>query len=324
MFKTFTQFVTQIIRAIENTGILVVRESNKKLDQLRDSLVDNTYTVHVDNPQTKVDVKGTVIVGNQAKLEKKIELVTKAVRDLNKVLPSLKEVTVKNQKDFPDFPKSFEVSNLASISKDTRITNINMIVDAVNDLNKKVSKLKLDPTIKVEAPKIPAPVVNVPKQSTPVVNVHEKEVDLSALNDLVEFWQSLTKNAKKSLSVRLSDGKKFYKALDELVEATANVPLPFQTLDGDSTRARVDRNHHLEVTTFDTWGLNNTEKLGDELNYFGRQNVEGEYIIMRIVDDGILQTIRYASIKNNSDVTNYTDAWDQRGTLNYGLVAEVF
>lgn len=321
MFQIIRQITEQIINSIQNTGIAVAKSVNSKIEELKGVITTHKYQVEVQNPTEKVEVKGTVVVGNQAKLEKKVDDVNKAIVTLNKLIPTLKKIEVTNQKAFPEFPKDIRVSNLHD---STRISNINMIVDSVDDVKKAISKLKMDPQIKVEAPVIPTPVVNVPKQAPPVVKVTQKEVDMSALTDILTFWQSLTESAKRSLSVRLSDGKEFYKAIDRLSESVANNVFPFVDETGYPTAAKVDKNKNLVMTTADTWGANHTEKDGTT-SYFGKEDVDGRWAIIKIVElvtDN--ETLTYATIVNNPGIDNYSDAWDSRSTLNYNLYSEAF
>jgi len=317
MYETITKLANEFIKSIQNTGVFVVKSANKKADELKKILSSNTFSVMVKNPQKKVDVKGTVVVGNQSKLEKKIDKLEKAISKISDILPSLKEVEITNHKSFP---KSVKVSNL---SDKTRVQNLNVVVDALDEVKKVVSKLKLDPQIKVSAPKIPAPVVKIAKQPAPVVKIQEKEVDLSALNDLTDFWQSLTKSAKKSISVRLSDGKKFYKAMDKMIEvATANNSSHFRYYTGGEARPIVNKNDELQVTVNDTWEVNDTQRVSNVLTYFGEESVDEKWRVRKVTKSGTLTAIRHATIKNNSSIEGYDEAWVERTSLEYGLVRE--
>jgi len=241
MLKIITNLTKSIIDSIQNTGVAVVKSLHIKIDEAVKSVLSHTFPVKVINPQESVKVSGEVKVTNQIKLDelsKKLDILKQAV--VNYQAPDKIEV-----KNFPkwDFPKEIKVSNL---NNKAEVSNLNVVVNALGEVKKAVDKLKLNPEIKVE-PRIEPPIVNVPKQDPPIVNLQEKEVDLSALKDLLEFWQSLTVNAKKSLSVRLSDGKEFYKAVDRIAESVANVPLPFKNENGDEARATVDDNGNLQV-----------------------------------------------------------------------------
>lgn len=313
-WKLLQGIITQIINAIQNTGVAAVRSLSK-------TITTHTYKVKVDNPVKEVKVEGRVKVQNQKDVEREVKAVAQAVKALEKALAPLKTVKVENFPKYPEFPKFPKFPEFPKIPETTTVSNLNIIVNAVGELEKAVGKLKLDPTIKVEAPIIPAPVVNIPKADPPVVNVEKP--DLSSIETLVEFFEGLS--AKKPLPTRLSDGSKFYKAVDRLADVvTANNTSDFMDENGDPTRARVNSNSEMVVTTADTWGLNHSEEI-DLITYLGKQDVTGEYRIMKIVDDGNgLKTLTYASIRNNPTVDNYSDAWDNRATLDYGLISEAF
>lgn len=237
-FKLVKEIVAEIIKTIQNTAIAAVQA-------IRKTITSHTYSVKVKNPIKEVKVSGKVQVLNQISLKQTNSLLEK----LKTAVASFKvpdKIEVKNfpkYPEFPKFPKKIEVSNLLD---KTTVTNLNIVVNALGEVKKSISKLKLSPKIKVDAPKIPTPVVNVPESPAPIVNVEKP--DLSALNDLVKFWQSLTVGAKKSLSVRLTDGKRFYKAVDKLAEIAGSRSVsPFVTMDGDETRALVDRKNRLVV-----------------------------------------------------------------------------
>ena len=320
MFQTISEIVEQVIKSVQNTGIFIGKLLQKQFDELKGVITTHKYQVEVQNPTEKVEVKGTVIVGNQTKVEKDIKDVVSKLQELKKAIPSMMKVQVTNQEKLL-FPKSFEVTNFPD---KTKVLHLEDVIDELEKLNEAIGKLKLNPEIKVASQKIPAPIVNVPKQPAPVVKITEKEVDLSALNNLTEFWQSLTTSAKKSLSVRLTDGTKFYKAIDEFIESTANVSMPFANLNGDSVRAIVDGNQNLITTVTDTWGTNNTIQVGD-LTYLGKEDVDGRWSILRIyepVEND--KTLNYATVVNNPLITSYLDAWDSRAGLVYGIYSEAF
>ncbi len=313
-FKFVNSLIKQIIDAIQNTAIAAVRSING-------TITNHTYKVDVKNPVKSVTVEGRVKVQNQKDVEREVKSVAQAVKNLEKALAPLKTVKVENFPKYPEFPKFPAFPKFPEHPKAIEVSNFRSVIDALDGLEKVVGKLKLDPKINVAAPIIPETVVNVPKAAPPVVNVEKP--DLSAINTLVEFFQSLS--AKKPLPTRLTDGKEFYKAVDRLADVvTANNSSDFMDIDGAEARAVVNGNNELVVTTADTWGLNHSEEI-DTTTYLGKQDVGGQYRIMKIVDDGNgLKTLTYASIRNNPTVDNYSDAWDDRASLTYGLISESF
>lgn len=314
-FKIVQEITGNIISSIQNTGIASVKAITK-------TLINHTYPVKVINPQTKVEVKGTIIVANQKKLEDQIKSLQKEVIQVKKLLPSLKNVTVSNPTKipaypkFPDFPKELKVSNL---SDKTEVSNINLVVTALEELQRKVDKLKLNPEIKVEAPIIPAPVVNIPKQETPSVNVEAP--DLSSITKIIEFLNDI--GVKNPLAVRLSDGQKFYKALEKMAEIYAGSTFSaFQDMSGGESRAILNRNNEVQVTVSDTWDVNDVEKVDSNTTYFGEGSVDGKWRVREVIKDGILTHVRHATIRNNSGYSTYNQAWNDRVNLEYGYAME--
>lgn len=318
MLKIITNLTKSVIDSIQNTGVAVVKSLHIKIDEAVKSVLSHTFPVKVINPQESVKVSGEVKVTNQIKLD-----------ELSKKLDSLKQAVISYKapdkievKNFPkwDFPKEIKVSNL---NNKAEVSNLGVVVNALGEVKKAVNNLKLNPEIKVE-PKIEPPIVNLPKQDPPIVNLQEKEVDLSALKDLLEFWQSLTVNAKKSLSVRLSDGKDFYKAMDRLAEVvTANTSTGFQYYGGGEARAIVNKNNELQATISETWYANDTDEVDQNLTYHGEESVEGKWRIYKVVIDGSTTSYRYATVKNNPDIGGYDEAWSNRAELSYDFVKNV-
>lgn len=317
MLKIITNLTKSIIDSIQNTGVAVVKSLHIKIDEAVKSVLSHTFPVKVINPQESVKVSGEVKVTNQIKLDelsKKLDILKQAV--VNYQAPDKIEV-----KNFPkwDFPKEIKVSNL---NNKAEVSNLGVVVNALGEVKKAVNNLKLNPEIKVE-PKIEPPIVNLPKQDPPIVNLQEKEVDLSALKDLLEFWQSLTVNAKKSLSVRLSDGKEFYKAVDRIAESTTNFSFPFTNLGGDAVRAIVNRFNELMVTTSDTWDTNHVDRSTPNITYYGEESVDGKWRIRKVVINNNIETYTYATNTNNPSIASYPNAWQDRQTLVYSRIGQV-
>jgi len=281
--------------------------------------------VKIQNPQKTIGVTGSVKVTNQADVEKQIKNIALAIRELQKPLKNLKEVKVNNFPvaerfpKFPAFPTSFKVDNQPT---EMKMSNVKEILIALQKLENSISELKLNPEIKVAAP-----VINVPKAEAPVVNVkapiiNVEKPDLSDITKIIEFLTKLT--STNPLPVRLSDGKKFYNALQHMADIYAGSSFSaFQDATGVEARAMVDRNNNLLTTVNDTWGLNHSEEIADT-TYLGKQSVSGEYRIIKIVDINGFQTLTYASIRNNQNTITYNDAWQNRGSLQYGFIMDAY
>lgn len=312
--QLINEILSKIIKTIEDAAVATVRSLSK-------TITTHTYKVEVKNPVKKVGVEGAVEVTNHPDITPEIKKLVAAIEGLKKPLTPHKGVKVENFPKFPafpQFPKEFKVSNL---SNKTELSNINVIVNALGELEKVVKKIKLDPTIKVEAPivNLPAPTVKVEKTPSPVVNVEAP--DLSEFKKIMKFLESL--DAKNPLAVRLSDGVKFYKAVDRLAEAyVANNSAPFQDFGNNDARPVVNRNGELQVTVADTWDVNDVEKVSSALTYFGEESVDGKWRVREVVRAGVLTTIRHATVRNNPDVDGYGNAWIDRADLVYGYARE--
>jgi hypothetical protein len=312
-FKIIKEIVTQIINAIQNTGVALGKSINQTLQT-------KTFPVEVKNPVKDVSVKGEVKVTNLVLLNE-TNLLLKKLKDVVISYKAPTTIEVKNFPKYPEFPKfptKMEVTNIPNISFEK---DLNVVVTALGEIKKKISDLKLDPKIQVDAPIVPAPIVNVPSQKPPVVNVEKP--DMTPIKELVEFWQSLTESAKKSISVRLTDGTKFYKAVDKMVEiATSRNASPFVSSTGDEIRARVNDRGQLETTTTEIWGTNNYfSNAGTE--YLGQEDVNGNWVIKKVVTDGNEKIHTYATNTNNASVI-YEDAWENKTTLVYSQYYSAF
>jgi hypothetical protein len=316
-FQLFQRALEQLIKAIENSAVATVRAVTK-------TITTHTYEVKVNNHPKTIDVrKGNVIVTNQKNMEAEIRKVKASIDALSKIIPQLKEVTatVKNPTKIPPFPKfptEMSVTNL----KDVPVVDVRNVIFALDEVTRQIKKLKLDPQITIEAP--PAPIVNIPKADAPIVKFEEREIDLSSLKELRTFFEELIGDPTRPLPVQLSDGKKFYKALDEVVQAVSSSRSvsPFVTKDGDETRATVNRNGELQVTVNDTWDVNDTEKASTTLTYFGEESVDGKWRVRSVTKSGNLTSIRHATARNNSSYTGYEAAWNDRENLDYGYARE--
>jgi len=58
------------------------------------------------------------------------------------------------------------------------------------------------------------------------------------------------------------------------------------------------------------------------ITYVGMEDAGGNWLVMKI-DESSGVSISYATIKNNSDVSSYSNAWSDRASLSYGNFSEV-
>lgn len=280
--------------------------------------------VQVQNPTKKVEVTGEVKVSNTQPLLNALGGVVLAINGLKKPIMADKSVKVTNLKDikFPEMPK------MPEYPKEMKISNMKEFTEAVEKVAEFVAKIKYDPrievnptpiTVKPPIVNVEAPVVNVPKQEPPIVNVEKP--DLSDIKKLVKFFENL--NSKNPLAVRLSDGQKYYKALEKMAEIYAGTNFSvFQTTDGSEGRAILNNRNELKTTISDTWDANDIDKVSTTLTYFGEETADGTWRVRKVEKSGTITSIRHATKRNNDGYTGYEAAWANRATLNYGFARE--
>ena len=301
-----------LIESIKNSTVFVV----KRIESGFLSLKNHIFDVRIKNGV--LPVKGSVTVKNQLDIRPEIQ---NASNEIKKAISELKEfyVIVKNQKEFP---KSIEVSNFTN---KVRLLNIGVIIDALNDLNKTIKSIEVSPNVNVKVPKQEPPVINIPKNPKPIVNVETEKVDLTPIYDLLKFWQSMSKDAKHAISVRLTNGKKFYEAVNKIGDIVAGTSgSQFVDSGGYTANAIVNKNNELQVTTSDTWGINHIDQTDPNITYYGEENVDGNWRIRKIDENTSVSQITYATKQNNPTYSDYNSAFNNRLSLNYDTYSNVF
>lgn len=300
-----------MINAIQSGFVALGRSLNDSLSK--------TLKVRVENPQKKVEVSGKIEV-DQSITHNKLGGIILALLALKKSLKPKEEVRVSN------FPKPLPFPKIPSYPKEIKVSNMikevsfKTVVDAIGKLREVFEKKDFSPKIEVSPPvvNVPAPIVNIPRQPTPQVNV--EALDLSDLTKIIDFLNGL--GPKNPLPVRLSDGKKFYKALEKMAEIYAGSSFSaFQDSTGQSAMAMLNKNFEVKVTTSETWALNNTHKTG-AFTYLGEENIDGIWRVTRVEKDAEFNIMRYATSKNNPTIKNYDEAWASHESLEFDRVSE--
>lgn len=305
------KLVQSVISSIQNTGLFVVRSIIR--------LSNKTLSVKVTNPQDKIKVEGKVEV-DQSATHGKIGGIILAINGLKKALKPKDKVEVTNMVKIPPYPKFPELPKFPEFPKGFDVNNFKELVPSLQKMANMIREIDVRPHVKVEAPvvNVPAPIVNVPKQPTP--DVHVEAPDMSELSKIMTFLEGI--GVKKPLAVRLSDGAKFYKALEKMADIYAgSSSMPsFQDTSGNPGMATLNRNHEVQVTVSDTWIANDTDTVGDT-TYVGEETVDGRWRVRKIVKVVDVNTITYATSKNNPSISSYNDAWTARATLDYQRVS---
>lgn len=303
---TLVEALGRILRTIESSSIASVK-----------TITSTLYRVEITNPVKKVEVKGTVTVGNQRKLEDQNRRLLEAVKKLPTKFPDIPAIP-----KYPDFPREMTVTNpVETVS----VKDFAKVIEQLNALNKTVAKL---PTRFPEPVKIP-PYPKFPSfPQFPKIPAFPSEIRVSNPVDKVEitnFEVLLTalfnQDPERYLNVRLTDGEEFYKAVRQLTTTMSRERIPFKKADGTPHEALIDDQRRL-VVTLGEYGINNERTIGNT-TYTGNEDASGNWYIMRVVTGGGTE-IRYASAINNEEISGYQAAWDNKTDLQYSTYSEAF
>jgi len=298
-FELVQKIVATIIRTVENSAVMSVR-----------ALKAHTFSVRVSNQPSTQSIKGTVTVGNQKNIEKLLAKLTVAVAKLPTVYPETKIPS-----PLP-YPKEISVSNLESVPQADlkRVEELLMkLVREMKALPKEYPKQEKFPTIPA-FPKFPEFPKQLPFPTSMKVNVPTE----IRVNNLKELFEDLTgKDPKKHLNVRLSDGKEFYKAVQEIMTAGRS-KLPFVNTQGQDIPAHVD--HQQRIVLSPDYLIVDEETISGT-TYTGNERFDGRWFLMRIQTSPT--RIRYASFGNNDQYTSYKNAWDNKVILVFDYPSKV-
>jgi len=290
-FKVIQEITGNIINTIQNVGIASVN-----------AIKAHTFGVTVKNFPKNQTVSGTVTVANQKKVEKKLSeghLIQKSVLSWLRAfkLPSSIEVS-----NFPErakpavFPKSFNIDNFPKqlpYPKNFRVSNqptaqLKTLNVKIDKLTGEIKKLKLDPTIKVEAPKTERVVVPAPS-----VTVKQEKIDYKKLAAL------MPKPAKEIDYDKLS--KSISKQVAGMVVSVGG--------GGGKRKEGLD-----DLTR--SYNIADKDAAGD-VKYYGFTGRTGDWYILK--EDSTTYEYRY--IKGSS---GYAENWTDRATLEYGYYHIIF
>lgn len=214
------------------------------------TLRDSTYKVDVGTKP--VAVEGKVAVVDWDKLQVELAKISKWQEEVGK---SVRAIEVKDQVQVEISPEGFSA-----------------VLAALEELSQQVSKLptkypevKIPPFPKIEFPKIPEPL---------------QEVSVKNLEKLVG------KDPKRYVPVRLSDGKRFYEALESLT-VSASRTQAFSDSQGVKQQALVDEDRHVQV---DVLSMPNVELEVKDIQIGAVEIKDGESDTRAVVGDNGLET----------------------------------
>ncbi len=325
-FETLSQVLKTIIATVENTAVAMVKSVKK-----------HTFKVSVTNQVKKVDVSGTVIVGNQKKVEEKIKKLDSTVKSLittTKVLNKKKyDVEVLN------FPQNLEITNLEEVNseivktnsaldkvsqnvqslhkplgelKEIRVENqplkeLKKLETELGKITKAIGKIKLSPEINVSPASLPE--VIVPPAT---VTVEKQEIDYDKMANAIVIpeinYNKLAKILSKEMSGMVITGG-----------GGGGTSYAFKDEQGNRGHALVDSYGHILVSSQDITAKYQIADKNDEddVKYYGFTDTDGAWYILK--EDDINKTYRY--IKGDSD---YPDSWTNRSTLSYDYYHNIF
>ena len=316
-FDFITKLIQSIIDAIQTTAI-----------QFDERLQLHTFKAQITNPTKLQDVKGTVIVGNQKKVEEEIKTTRSVVVEIMKTLKAFKfptQIKVSNPTvipPYPRFPTEIKVSNfeLPVIPKTVSVSNqpteeINKVTDAISLMHKTLKALKLEPKINVEAPK--AERVIIPPAN---VTVNEKEIDYEKMAKTIA--EQIPEIDYKLLAKTLSDEMTNLVITGGGGSSGSGQPA-FADVNNQSGSALINALRQVSVVQEERWGLNDSLKSGTD-NYTGEEDVDGNWIVRKISKTSTTVSMRYATIKNNKTMTDYASAWADPTVLKYDVFSVAF
>lgn len=200
-----------------------IKESNLKVVFPKVQKIDGRVDVKFPNIQ-KVDVKfpenQKVTVLNQVSLR---EVLAKLLEIKNSL--SDKGVEVKN---FPKFPEKIAITNFP----DEKEFDFSSLEKKLDSLNESIKKL---PTKFPDFPKIPEVKIPTPKEI-----VFPKSFKVDNIENLK------SDSPKDYVPVRLTDGKEFYKAIEEFYQQVSS-NVTFTNSVNQKTSALVDEDRHVQV-----------------------------------------------------------------------------
>lgn len=187
----------------------------------------------VDRLKKSVDKPLSVENFDEVKLHLKEELKVLATT-IGKIVSSITIPSTFHIKGMPQYPDKINLSELI-----IRVEELGEFVKKVDEIYNFLKTVNFNPQVNVEAPKIPEikiPKIRVPQPQVTVeptpVNIPEMMIDFDDLLSALKPLQYLSDKASKPLTVRLSDGARFIKALGEMIGKQEKWVTAFSTAKG--------------------------------------------------------------------------------------------
>jgi len=207
--------------AVDYEALLIIQTEFRKIaEALKNVEVKNLNDINVSNLD---EVK--------AHLRNELRPVILAINSLSKVMG---KVSVNAN------PKlNYEIK----IPEVIKLADFDVLKKSIADLAAILKGKEFSPTIKVNVPDVIVPDIKIPEIKIPDIIVPEPKItvnpaslnlDLSELLDALEPLKYLSNKASNPISVRISDGQKFIKALQTVADKAGQVVHAFATSNGMS------------------------------------------------------------------------------------------
>lgn len=290
--------------AVDYEALLVIQTEFRKIaDALKNVEVKNLNDINVSNLD---EVK--------AHLRNELRPVILAINSLSKVMG--KASSNANPK------LNYEIK----IPEVIKLADFDALKKSITDLAAILKGKEFNPTIKVNVPDVIVPDIKIPEIKIPDIVVPEPKItvnpaslnlDLTELLDALEPLKFLSNKATNPISVRLSDGQKFIKALQNVADKAGQVVTSFSASSGMSG----EDYKHIERDGDDILARYKCADTDDDAspNYYGFLDKEGNWYILQEVLVAGANTYRY--VRGTAD---YATNWGNRAGLTYDYFSEVF
>ncbi len=298
LLKASLEFIKQTLEALTRASVKSLKAHSYKVELDRTDVTVKNFP----KPPKVQDVKVT----NQQDVNTHLERVQTAIEKLNRSVIErqvVKEIRVSNLKEIPKSPEKVTVTNQPT---SIAVSNLETVLRALRDLTDSVKKLPTSyPETKIpDFPTIP---------DFPEIPDYPTEIRVNNLEDIKDD------DPKKYVPVRLTDGKRFYAAIEDLIVGSSG-KYAFMRPDGAKGQARMDSSNRLEMGGSARFTTNDIIADGD-YRYECMETSDGEWLVMRI-DTGTNRQFRYATITNNVDIETYEEAFTGYADLTYGTVSQ--
>lgn len=213
--------LSPVVSAIENLG--------KKIDK-------------IELPEPKEPLEEVSITNLD---EVKLHLRTELSKALKPILSRLEAIKFPEPKEFPSEIKVSNLEPQIAPLDSVRVNNLDDLKESILGLYNAILGIQI--SVPQASINIPAPVVNVAPNNV--------EIDVSGILNALEPLKYLSDRPTKPISVRMSDGQKFVRAITELKKSTDQLGVVYAGSSGisqDEMRVVSQESSGLSIPKFDS------------------------------------------------------------------------